>query len=125
MTKAENIFRATRHEILMVIAHGTLNLSDNWVMAGWCYGKTAEGQRFMSQRTLNAVKGLIDKEAKRLDSCDRFEIEYGQELREAIRVLNDMVEREQRELDKEKQMRRDRKTMSYDNWMAKYYPQYC
>lgn len=130
MTKADNIFKATRYEALNIIEHSSLELTDRWVIAGWCYGKTPEGQQFMSQRTLNAVNELIDKEEKRLDLNDRYGIsardpKRSAAQREAVRVLRDMAARQQREFDREKQERADSKTMSYDEWIAKYYPQYC
>lgn len=125
MTKAENIFRATRHAALDIIEHSSIELTERWTIAGWCYGKTPEGQQFMSQRTLNAVNKLIDKEEHRLDMNDRYGIEYNPANREAIRVLRDMAAKQQKEFDREKQERADRKRMSYDEWIAKYYPQYC
>ena len=125
MTKAENIFRATRHEALDIIKNGHLELTDRWVIAGWCYGKTPEGQQFMSQRTLNAVSRLVANEEYRLALYDKHGIEYDVAWREALRVLKDMVANQQRKFDQEKEEREARKHMSYDDFMAKYYPQYC
>lgn len=130
MTKAENIFMATRYEALDIIKHSTIELTDRWVIAGWCYGKTPEGQQFMSQRTLNAVNKLIDREERRLDVNDKYGIsaknpERAAAQREAVRVLRDMAAKQQREFDREKEERKARKTMGYDEFMSKYYPQYC
>jgi hypothetical protein len=123
-TKAENIFKATRHEALEIIKTTNQELTEHWVIAGWAYGNTPEGQQFMTQRTLNAVKKLVEKEVHRLDMGDKYGIDYDPMWREAIRVLIDMVEGTQRELDREKEERKARRTMSYEDFMAKYYPQY-
>lgn len=126
MTKAENIFRATRHAALDIIEHhGAHPLTDHWRLSGWCYGKTPEGQQFMSQRTLNDVRKLIAKEQRRLDMSAKYGIEIDPKWHEALRVLKDMAYETQGELDRERQERADRKRMGYDEWMAKYYPQYC
>lgn len=130
MTKAENIFMATRYEAIRIINTTSIELTEHWRIAGWCYGKTPKGQQFMSQRTLNAVNKLIDKEEHRLDMNDKYGIsarwpERAAEQREAVRVLRDMAKEQQREFDREKEEREARKTMGYDEFMAKYYPQYC
>lgn len=130
MTKAENIFMATRYEAIRIINTTSIELTEHWRIAGWCYGETPEGQQFMSQRTLNAVNKLIDKEEHRLDMNDKYGIsakdpKRAADQREAVRVLRDMAAKQQREFDREKEERKARKTMSYDEFMAKYYPQYC
>ena len=130
MTKAENIFKATRFEAIRIIESDMQELTEHWRIAGWCYGKTTEGQQFMSQRTLNAVNKLIDREERRLDMNDKYGISAGDPKwaatqREAVRVLRDMATEQQKEFDREKEEREARKTMSYDDFMAKYYPQYC
>lgn len=130
MTKAENIFMATRYEAIRIINTASIELTEHWIIAGWCYGKTPKGQQFMTQRTLNAVNKLIAKEEHRLDMNDKYGIsardpERAANQREAVRVLKDMVAKQQRELDREKEEREARKHMSYDDFMAKYYPQYC
>lgn len=130
MTKAENIFRATRFEAMRIIESSRQELTEHWRIAGWCYGKTPEGQQFMSQRTLNDVLKHIEREERRLDMNDRYGIsakdpERAAKQREAVRVLKDMAAEQQNRFDREKEERAARKTMSYDDFMAKYYPQYC
>jgi len=130
MTKAENIFRATRFEALRIIESSHQELTEHWRIAGWCYGKTPEGQQFMSQRTLNDVLKHIEREERRLDMNDKYGIsakdpERAAMQREAVRVLKDMAAEQQKRFDREKEERAARKTMSYDDFMAEYYPQYC
>ena len=130
MTKAENIFKATKYAAMDIIESGRQDLTEHWRIAGWCYGRTPEGQQFMSQRTLNAVNKLIDKEEHRLDMNDKYGIsaknpERAAAQREAVRVLRDMAAEQQRKFDQEKEELEARKHMNFDDFMAKYYPQYC
>lgn len=129
MTKAENIFNATRFAVRDTI-DSIHNLPEGWIMGGWYYGKTPEGQQFIAQRTLNDINKLVLREERRLDLNDKYGIsakdpERAAKQRETVRVLKDMVAKQQRELDREKEEREARRHMSFDDFMAKYYPQYC
>jgi hypothetical protein len=128
MSKAENIFTATKFSAIRII-DAVDDLPENWTTV-WSYGKTPKSQQFMSQRTLNAVNRLIDKEERRLDMNDRYGVsaddtEWRAKQREAVRVLRDMSAKQQREFDREKEEHKARMTMSYEDFTAKYYPQYC
>lgn len=121
MTKAECIFNDTMAKAMDVIEHQP-DKAKYFAFDGWSYGKTPIDRQFMSQRTLNSIKRLAERQETRLGDSTHGPNKI---KRRALEAVKEMIAMQQSEFDREREERRDLKHMNFNNFMKKHYPEYC
>jgi len=98
MTKAEKIFKDTYFECMKHIRDWGLEYNENGTPIGYTGLIT---QETVSTRTCNAVRKEAEKESKRLDMNEKYEIrtaEQQKDRREALKMVEQTIKNQEKSI---------------------------